>query len=293
MHLKNIAGLAPLMGLLLLAGCENDDEREQQGAPAMSEVAPVPRPEALETAIKEIKAGKPADAQPKLEAFLQENPKHIYRAECHYLLGQAQAAQGQYEPAKKNLDKAVDGTDERTLKSLAMLGRADCNMAMEKFQLASRQYHWLETMYRDVKAIPQDELLFKLGLSTKKAGADETADHWFKQVIELYATSPYAAQAKQYHTQYAPADPEKKPLVYSLEVSSYSNKEKAESEAASLRMKQFRDVEVISTTRNGLPTYEVHIGKFENKNDAMRAQTDAQLAGLPTTIRPAIVEPLK
>ena len=102
---------------------------------------------------------------------------------------------------------AIDSAGDRTLKALAMLGRANCNLAMQKYSLASRQYHWLETMYRDVKAVPQDEVLFKLGLATKKAGCPETADYWFKQVIELYATGPYAAQAKLQHSKYNPRGP--------------------------------------------------------------------------------------
>ena len=73
----------------------------------------------------------------------------------------------------------------------------------------------------------------------------------------------------------------------------FGDKQKAEAEAAGLREKGYRDVQVISTTRNSFPIYEVHVGKFGNKSDALRAQTDAELAGLSTTIRPGIIEPLK
>ena len=90
-----------------------------------------------------------------------------------------------------------------------------------------------------------------------------------------------------------PADPDEQPRVYSLEVSVFGDEKKAEAEAEALRAKGYRDVQVLATTRNSIPTYEVHIGKFENHNDAARAQTDAELAGLATTIRPAAIEPLK
>lgn len=283
----NLAALVLFaFALVALTGCNPRDE----GSAA---VPAAPRPEALSTAASEIKAGKSAEAQARMESFLKENPKGLYAAEAQYLLGQSLAAQGKYEAGKKHLDQAIDDTDDRILKGLAALGRADCNMALQKWHLASRQYHWLETMYRDVKAIPQDEVLFKLGLSTKKAGFPETADYWFKQVIELYATGPYAAQAKAQHSKYTPADPSEQPRVYTLEVSHSSDSKKSEAEAEILRSKGYRDVQVIATTYNSMPMYEVHIGKFQNKSDAMRAQTDAELAGLSTTIRPAAIEPLK
>ena len=279
--------------LLILSGC--NEERDEGPAPmaANTAVAPAERPAELGSAADAIRGNRPADAQQTVEAFLKDNPKGPYTAEARYLHGQSLAAQGQYEEAKKSLDEAIDGTQDRTLKGLAMLGRADCNMALGKYQLASRQYHWLENMYRDVKAIPQDEVLYKCGLATKKAGFDETADYWFKQVIECYATSPYAEKARQQHTAFTPPDPAKEPRVYTLQVEAYSSEKKAEAEAEILREKNYRDVQVIPCTRSGHPVWEVHVGKFGNKNDAARAQTDAELAGLPTTIRPAIVEPLK
>jgi len=285
--------LAALCGALLLCALPGCDPDREDGQAAASAVAPAPRPEALALAISEIKSGKSADAQKRLEVFLAQEQKSVYRPEALYLLGQSLAGQGQYAEGKNTLDEAISATEDRALKALAMLGRADCNMAMQKYSLASRQYHWLEMMYRDVKAVPQDELMYKLGLACKKAGSQETADYWFKQVIDLYATGPYFSQAKAQHSKYSPADPDEKPRVYSLEVSEFGDQQKADAEAAILREKGYRDVQVIATTRNSLPCYEVHVGKFGNKSDALRAQTDAELAGLSATIRPGIIEPLK
>jgi TolA-binding protein len=277
-----------------LVGCDKDRD---EGAAPVAANTPAPaeavRPAELTTATEEIRSNRLVEAQLHLESFIKENPKNAYTPEALYLLGQTQAAQGQHEAGKKALEEAMDRTKDRTLKALAMLGRADCNMAMGKFQLASRQYHWLENMYRDVKALPQDEVMFKCGMASKKAGFDETADYWFKQVIENYATGSFAEKAKQNHTAYAPKDPNQEPRVYTLQVSTFATAKKAESEADILRSKNYRDVQVVESTRNAEPVWEVHVGKFGNKNDAARAQTDAELAGLPTTLRPTIVEPLK
>ena len=287
---RGVAAVLCGVVLVALSGCDND--RDEERAPA-SATTSSSRPEALTTAIAEIKGGRAADAQKRLEAFLEQEKKSRYRPEALYLLGQSLAAQGEYAAGKNRLDDAISATEDRTLKALAMLGRADCNMAMQKFSLASRQYHWIETMYRDVKAVPQDEVMYKLGLACKKGGFPETADYWFNQVIELYATGPYAADAKLQNSKFTPPDPSEQGRVYTLEVSIFGDKKKAEDEAAILREKGYRDVQVISTTRNSNPVFELHIGKFGNKNDAIRAQTDAELAGMKTTIRPALIEPLK
>jgi hypothetical protein len=135
--------------------------------------------------------------------------------------------------------------------------------------------------------------MYKLGLACKQAEAPETADYWFKQVIELYSTGPYAADAKLQHSKYTPADPNAEPRVYSLEINTFTTREKADAEADTLRQKGYGEVYIVESTRNSYPVYEVHLGRFGNQNDAIRAQTDAELAGLPTTIRPALIEPLK
>jgi len=275
------AGLA----LFSLNGC-NDRDKESPAASA------APRPEALQIAASEIRAGQCAAAQVRCETFLTENKDSNYAPEAHYLCGQAMVAQGDLKNGKQHLERSIDDTDDRTLKALGMLARADCNMALGELTMASRQYHWLETMYRDVKAIPQDELMYKLGMACKKTDAQGTADYWFRQVIESYATGPYYEKAKMEHSAYAP-DLAPTPRVYSLEVAAHGKAEKAEEEAQILREKGYRDVQVIETTRNDHPIYEVHVGKFENRSDALRAYTDADLAGLHTKIRPAVIEPLK
>ena len=282
-----------LVGLLLagVTGCDKDD---QDGPVPASSTKVIPtRPEALSLARQDIKAGNGPSAQQRVEAYLKENRTTPFRAEAEYLLGQAFTTQGDFETGKKHLEIAIDEAQDRDLKAFAMLGRANCNMEMKAYHLASRQYHWLETMYRDVKGLPQDEIMFKLGLSSKRAGAPETADYWFNRVIELYATGPYAEDAKRENSKYTPSNSSDKPLVYSLEFKNYNDEKKANEEADILRAKGYRDVEVIPTSRNGFATWEVHIGKFYNKNDAQLAKTDADLAGLDTHIRPAIVEPMK
>lgn len=273
------------LSLFALNGCNDRDA----ASPAASAA---PRPDALQLAITEIRTGQCAAAQARCEAFLTENKGSNYAPEAEYLLGQAMVAQGDLKAGKKHLERSIDDTDDRTLKALGMLARADCNMSLGEYSLASRQYHWLETMYRDVKAIPQDELMYKLGMACKKSDAQGTADYWFRQVIESYATGPYFEKAKMEHSAYAP-DLAATPRIYSLEVAAHGKPEKADEEAQLLRDKGYRDVQVIETTRNDHPIYEVHVGKFENRSDALRAYTDADLAGLHTKIRPAVIEPLK
>jgi tetratricopeptide (TPR) repeat protein len=297
--LKPSAATAARIGLagLLLAGvtgCDKDDRDGSDGpAAASTTVAGPQRPESLALARQELKSGSPQSAQQRAEGYLKAEPKGTFMADAEYVIGQALCAQGDFPNGKKHLEIAIDAAPDRDLKAFATLGRANCNLEMKEYHLASRQYHWIETMYRDVKGLPQDEILYKLGLATKRAGATETADYWFNRVVELYATGPYAEDAKRENSRYTPTNANVKPLVYSLEMHTYSDEKKANDEADALRAKSYRDVEVVATTRNSFPVYEVHVGKFYNKNDALRAKTDADLAGIPATVRPAIIEPMK
>ena len=275
-------GLGLLLGML--PGCDKDHDEGQAAGP---------RPVEIESAYGEVQSGNAASAQQHMESYLVAEPqKSPHRAEAHFVLGQALVAQGRFEDGKKQFDAATE-TDDRTLKGMAMLRRADCNMSMQKYPLATSQYHWLDTMYRDVKGIPQDEVLFKLGMATKKSGFPDTANYWFNQVINLYATGKYAEDAKRENTRYTPTNPDTKPLVYSLKVSEFTSRERADTDADAFRAKGYKDVEVVDTTRNSFSCFEVHVGKFENKIDAVRAQTDAELAGLNPSIRPNMFEPLK
>jgi TolA-binding protein len=284
-----LAGLVGTVTLVLLSGCMTKSEETA----ALAALQATPRPAVFAQATAEIKAGRPAVAQEMLKGFIARGTGNPYYPEALYLYGQALVSQGLYLEARPILEQAVELSVDRNVTALAMLSRADCNMALGKYSLASRQYHWLETMYRDVRSLPQDEILYKLGLAAKKAGNQDFADYWFKQVIELYAQSPYAEKAKLEHSLYTPKDPDVAPLVYSLEVDTFNTFEEAEAAATILANKGYRDVQVVSTTRSNIPTFEVHVGKFENRNSAVRAQTDAELAGLPTRIRPALIEPMK
>jgi len=229
------------------------------------------------------------------QTYIATHSGSPFRPEAHYICGQALAAQGQFEDGKEHLEITIDKTGDRNLKALAMLGRADCNMGMSKYSLASRQYHWLQIHYKDVKPLAQDEVMFKLGLAAKKADNRDWADYWFNQVNELYHTGPYAERARQENSHFNPP-PDKKevPLVYTLEAYEFTNREKAEDAATVLRSKGYRDVEVINVTRfKTADTYQVHVGKFTSKAEAGRAQVDAKLAGLSTSLRPGSLETSK
>ena len=274
------------LGALLVAlasGC--GDKRQAEVTPVNAATAQGARPEVLTRASDEIRAGQAAAAQGRLQTWLSGNAGHPCRAEAHYLLGQALSAQGQFEAAKKSHDQAIDLTKDRTLKALAMLGRADCNYEMKKYHLASRQYHWLEEMYRDVTAVNHAEVLFKLGLCAKFAGFQETADYWFDRVIELYATSEFAAEARREHTKLGPAETGE-PKFYYLEVASYGEEKLALTEAEAFRAKGYADVRVEPISMMGTKYYSVRIGKFANRMDAKRAMEDAEMSGLSASIRP-------
>ncbi len=285
-----------LTSLVVLPGCDKEEDRQMEASQKYFSNAntTASRPNELSQAFSELQGGQSGSAQTTAQNYLNTNPSGPYRYEAMYITGQAMASQGQFEQGKERLEIVIDKTSDRNLKALAMLGRADCNMGLEKYPLASRQYHWIEVNYKDVKPLHQDEVMFKLGMAAKKANNRDWADYWFNQVNELYHSGTYSERARQENSHYTPGpDQKEKPLVYYLEAFEFGKQEKAEESAANLRAKGYRDVEVVATTRNKFPVYEVHVGKFLSRTEAGRAQVDAQLAGLSTSLRPGTVEPLK
>ncbi|MBI3830364.1 MAG: SPOR domain-containing protein [Planctomycetes bacterium] len=276
----------PLAAVPFLSGC-GPKKTGEFTTPPDSRVAESSRPAELNASIQDIRAGRCADAEARMQAWLEDKNNLLspFRPEGHYLLGQAQFGQGKYKEAKVNLDLAEDKARDRTTKALAQFARADCNYALGKYSLAIDQYMWIEQFYRDVTAVPHDELLFKLGMTNKKLEFTETADYWFNKVIELYATGKYAEQAKLEHSKLGPGETGE-PKYYTLEVGAFSDEKKALTEAEIFRQKGYRDVRVEPYTITGNPYYGVYVGRYFNKNDAKRAKEDAELSGLTASIKP-------
>jgi cell division protein FtsN len=100
----------------------------------------------------------------------------------------------------------------------------------------------------------------------------------------MYNTGPYAerARAEIVRTNVTTRETEVGETAYWLQVDAYGSQEKAEAVATDLRAKNYRDVEVVKSGRE----WEVRVGKFNSRNAASRAQVDAQLIGLSTSVRP-------
>jgi len=274
--------LVPLIGMTVSSA-----EGQETKAEAVDVQLPT-RPDALMQAETKIRAGQAREAETELRGWLAAQPDSPYVPEAHYLLGQARFVQEDYAGAKFFHDKVLDRKKlDRNLKALALFGRAECNYHMSSYHKASRQYHWLETFYRDVRAVPHDELLFKLGMATRKAGFEETANYWFNKTVELYATSPWGQRAREMNTKLN-GSKDGNPTWYALEVGKYDDEAKALADAEELRKKGYADVKVeeVKSINN---YYRLTVGRFFNRNEALRAQEDADMAGLDTSIHPGLL----
>jgi TolA-binding protein len=86
-----------------LSGCSDDGRDGHDGVAPASSTAPASapaRPETLTLAKQEIKSGKAADAQQRLQGYLKQEPKGPYHAEAEYLMGQSLMAQNDFENGK-------------------------------------------------------------------------------------------------------------------------------------------------------------------------------------------------
>ena len=288
-HIAFFALPAFALSLCLSAQAENATEVAQaKSAPNFQETNTArsdgARPETLVRGEMAIRQGRFPQAEELLSVWVAKNGGSPYRSEGLYLLGQSQYYQQKYNDSKKSQDDALDSKPDHVLKALEMFARADCNMKLKNFGKASRQYHWIEQFYRDVRAVPHDELMFKLGVASKLEGFPEWANYWFNKVVELYATSPYAAEARKLNTE---LNGEKgDPKFYSLSTGYYTSEKQAQSEAEGFRAKGYKDVEVKTFGFSDSTYYEVHLGKFFNKLDAQVAREDADMAGVKTSVSP-------
>lgn len=279
-----------IVPLIFLVGCE--DKHVSYTDPVDAHAGTKGRPAELVQAENLIRKGRAAEAQTVARKWLEGKKGHAYEAEAHYLVGQALVEQGKHEEAKKDLDMAVKLAPDRTTKGLAILSRADCNYELKKYHKASRNYHVLEQLFRDVRGVPHDEVIFKLGMCNKMAGQTETADYWFDKVVEMYAHGPYAAEARKQHSELN-ASRKGEPRYYTLEMASLPNEAAAQKEAEIYRKKGYRDVHVKKISILSTTYYSVRVGKYFNKNDAKRALEDAELSGLHASIRPAEIKTFK
>jgi TolA-binding protein len=281
-----------LLGLVL-AGWNAFGASEQAKAIIVN-VQTSTRPDTLTQAERQIRSGEVGEAEALLRGWLTANADSAYMPEAEYMLGQARFAQGDYAGAKFYHEKVLDHRNvDRSLKALAYFARADCNYEMQSYFTASRQYHCLETVYRDVRAVPHDELLFKLGMATRQAGFEETSNYWFNKVIELYATTKWGAEARKMNTTLN-GSRDGVPTRYVLEVKKYNDEAKALSAADELRKKGYASVDVQEETNLlGNRFYRLTVGRFFNRNEALSAKEDADMAGLSTSIHPGLMDTSK
>jgi TolA-binding protein len=281
-----------LLGLAL-AGWNAFGASEQAKAITV-DVQTSARPDTLTQAERQIRSGEVGEAEAQLRGWLAANADSAYVPEAEYMLGQARFSQKDYAGAKFFHDKVLDHKKvDRSLKALAYFARADCNYEMQSYATASRQYHYLETFYRDVRAVPHDELLFKLGMATRKAGFEETSNYWFNKVVELYATTKWGQEARKMNTKLN-GSKDGVPTLYVLEVKKFDDEAKALNAADELRKKGYASVDVQEETNVvGNRFYRLTVGRFFNRNEALRAKEDADMAGLPTSIHPGLMDTSK
>jgi len=222
----------------------------------------------------------------------QANPLDTQAWEKRLARARKLFSQGKYKAAKEEFETVIAAEPSRPLKARAKFGRADCNFALGKYHLASRQYNVLEQFYRDVDELPRDEVLYKLGLACKRAGAIDLADYWFSRVFELYAKGKFAARARREHSRLGVAARGKE-IPYTIEAASFSKREKAEACAAKLDAAGYKHVQIVPVTVMGNRYYDVHVGSYASRIEAAQAQNAMILAGYSAAVRPATIKVFK
>jgi len=241
------------------------------------------RPAELSQSIADIQSHRAANAARRLVDWINANKEHPARPEAWYLLGQAQQALGDFDAARESHDEAQSTANDRTLKALATFALGEDKYQLKRYNGAASEWESVEHKYRDVAAIPMDELFFKLGMAYKKDGQVESADTWFSRVLDYYGSSKYASLARAEHSRLRDED---RVGYFRLEVAQFGKEREAQKDAVAWRKKGYFNVQVREQNPGDDATYSVEVGQYVNRTDAERAQEDLSIMGVDSKVLP-------
>jgi tetratricopeptide (TPR) repeat protein len=177
-----------------------------------------------------------------------------------------------YKEATVDFEEAIRASGDRTLRALALLGAGDSYYALQDWDRAHNCYHAVEHQYRDIAAVSQEEVMFKLGVVNRTRGFTRTADEWFDKVNEYYPNGKYGAEARRRHSNLSNC-------YYGIEVASYQDEPRARECASDLKARGFQNVVIQHESRFATLFYCVVIGKYINRLEAERAKSLEPMPG--------------
>ncbi len=118
----------------------------------------------------------------------------LYRERSYLGLGRVQAAKGEYEKARENLEKALKGHSDNKTGALARFELGNLYFKKTDYAEAAKQYLMVAILYEDRELC--SEALYKAGLSFEKAGNPEKSAEVFKELVERYPDDPLSKKVQ-------------------------------------------------------------------------------------------------
>ena len=252
-----------------LAGSAMDFARaagEGQGTAAGADAS-------LELARLEYARGRPAEALAALDRADAWPREDALQAEWLYWRGQSRLALKRWDRADQDFRQLAALWPQSTRVDAAVLGAADCEMALGDFVRAQASYGDLTQAAGTFAA----QGLWGLGTLFQKQGALDEADQAFSSLLKRY---PASFEAQAVPGKLAETAASGRPLGargfarrqgrWNLQVGAFSKRRWAESLAAHLRRRHFK-VKIQRSTLDGRILYLVKVGPYLSRPAAEAA----------------------
>jgi TolA-binding protein len=133
-------------------------------------------------------------ARAGFQSLLTDFPKGYYDADAEYGLGLCSAKEGKYDDALQHLSKVLE-QDEGETAARAQVEMGNIYATKNDLEAANRAYLRVALLYDHPELTP--EALFKAAQCLEKMNKPTDATKFYKELVEKYPNSSYAAQAKQ------------------------------------------------------------------------------------------------
>lgn len=232
--------------------------------------APKPPPAAdydslFRTATRHFLEGNYVSARIEYERFLKLESDSPRAAEARYRIGLCYLAEEHYEDAHRYFDMAVAGTPDKSLRALAMLGKAEASFSRQNFKEALESYRGaMETAPIEVV---NEELLYRASVAAQRAGEWDIARHYMQRIVTEFPDGEYAEQVRDLLKE--PGRVGEKP--YAVQVGAFSKSQTAESLVRELKAAGL-PAYVQTVVRRGRKLHCVRVGPYATwlEADAMR-----------------------
>ena len=227
----------------------------------------------LSQARSDLDAGRLPEAERQLSALISANGASSVLSELHYLRGVARQKQGRYLEARQ--DFTLGATSRGTRQTQVFSAVALANMDFEEGCDAPAISLYRQALDSNVRDLPIDLMLLRLGVALQRQGRWTEADDIFARLISQYPKSPLVPQARQRF----------EATAFTVQAGLFVDRRNADALAANLRSRNFPVSQSVTLSDNRT-AYLVNVGRFRTFDEARATAQRLQAVGVAGVIKP-------